>query len=226
MELKKEAAKKAVSLIRDQSRIGLGAGSTIQYMVDFLKEEKEKGLMVQLLTPSVNTRQLLEQNGFEVGDTSSTDGLDQYFDGCDQFDKDLNALKSGGGIHTLEKLLAAMADEFILVGDVSKYVENLETRIPLAVEVLHEALAFVPSRVQELFGSLRNAVMRMGKGGEPQITTRGNYLFDLWFEEWPPLSLINPALKNIPGILETSLFYGMANKAVMASNEEIRILVK
>ena len=78
-----------------------------------------------------------------------------YFDGCDQFDKDLNALKSGGGIHTMEKLFASMAKEFILVGDDSKYAEQLTTTFPLVLEVLPQAMSFILAKLPFLFGDVK-----------------------------------------------------------------------
>jgi ribose 5-phosphate isomerase A len=75
------------------------------YMVQYLQEQN---IQVQVYTSSA-TRQELLQHGFAPGDIAGMACLDIYFDGCDQFDKNLNALKSGGGIHTMEKLLASMA---------------------------------------------------------------------------------------------------------------------
>jgi ribose 5-phosphate isomerase A len=63
----------------------------------------------------------------------------------------LNALKSGGGIHTHEKLLASMADRFVIIGDDSKYTERFSERFPLVIEVIPEALYFVPAQVQKLY---------------------------------------------------------------------------
>src|SRR5436190_24093659 len=98
MDYKKEAAQKAAELIRDNTVIGFGAGTAMAHMVGFLKEKVEAGLKVKIVTSSFSTRMILYQHGFEVQDTASINLLDIYFDGCDQFDKDLNALKSGGGI--------------------------------------------------------------------------------------------------------------------------------
>ena len=75
----------------------------------------ESEWILKLFTSSADTAKFLRQLHIEVLETSLTARLDIYFDGCDQFDKSLHALKSGGGIHTQEKLLASMADEFVLV---------------------------------------------------------------------------------------------------------------
>ena len=56
------------------------------------------------------------------------------------------------------------------------------------------------------------------------ITENGNYLLDVWLGEWPDLSTINPLLKSVTGIVETSLFYKLANKAIIAGEEGIKFL--
>ncbi len=220
MNLKQEAAKKAVSFINNHLAVGLGAGATMAYMVEFLKEEKAA---VQLYTSSAATKTLLQQNGFTVHDIAVVSRLDLYFDGCDQFDKDLNALKSGGGIHTAEKLLASMAKEFILVGDESKYAEQLNTTYPLVLEILPQAISFVMAKVQELFSGVQTAI-RYDTNNKAVVTENGNCLADVWFTKWPELSQLNPILKTVTGIVETSLFYGMAGKAIIAGSGGVSIL--
>src|SRR4051794_5723263 len=106
MDLKMEAAVKAVTFIKDGDSVGLGAGATIANIVNLLAEDKDAIRNINFFTSSFTTHQLLTKHGFRVGATSDITQLDIYFDGCDQLDKDLNALKSGGGIHTQEKLLA------------------------------------------------------------------------------------------------------------------------
>ena len=58
------------------------------------------------------------------------------------------------------------------------------------------------------------------------ITERGNYLIDIWFNELPVLETINPLLKAITGVVETSLFYGMAHAAILAGINGIQIIYK
>ena len=222
MNLKQEAAKKAVTFIHNHSAIGLGAGATMAYMVEYLKANT---LSLQLYTSSAATKALLEQHHFLVNDIAEASSLDVYFDGCDQFDKHLNALKSGGGIHTAEKLLAAMAKEFILVGDEGKYAETLTTQYPLVLEVLPQAITFVKAKTVQLFNGVKTAI-RHDANNSVVITENGNYLMDVWFAVWPELATLNPILKRITGIVETSLFYDMATKAIIAGEAGVRILEK
>ncbi|HMC83941.1 MAG TPA: ribose 5-phosphate isomerase A [Chitinophagaceae bacterium] len=226
MDLKKEAARTAITFIKDKAIIGLGAGSTIHHLVDFLAEEIDKGLNVQLVTSSFTTQQLLLQKGLVVQPASSFDTIDIYFDGCDQLDKDLHALKCGGGIHTREKILASMATQFILVGDETKYAEALETKFPLAIEVLPESFRYVIKCMEKIFPSVKIAVRKSDKNDGPCITADGNYLLDAKFEAWPRLEQINPTIKAITGVVETSLFYNLAHTAIIATKEKIKILDK
>ena len=70
------------------------------------------------------------------------------FDGCDEVDENLIALKSGGGIHTKEKIIATMADDYILLVDESKVVKRLEFKYPIVLEILPESKALVEKEVK------------------------------------------------------------------------------
>lgn len=226
MDLKKEAARKAITFIKNKNTVGLGAGSTIAFMIEFLGEEVRKGLELQLLTSSFTTHQLLLQNGFTVQAISDVAEIDIYFDGCDQFDKNLNALKSGGGIHTHEKLLASMAKQFILVGDETKYAEQLSTKFPLVIELLPESYRYVLTSIQKLFPDVKAILRISDKKDGAAITENGNYLLDCWFRNWPDLGLLHTQFKTITGVVETSLLYQLAHQAIIAGNDGIKILEK
>jgi len=110
-------------------------------LIEYIKETK--GLKVKVVTPSAKTKMLCIKNGLEVTHTYSVDKVDLAFDGCDEVDEKLNALKSGGGIHTKEKLSAAMADEYILLVDNTKFVKTLTFKHPVVLEILEDALKYV-----------------------------------------------------------------------------------
>ncbi len=226
MDYKAKAAAEAVTLVKGQSIIGLGAGSTIAQAVNFLKQRIEKGLQVKIVTSSLATQELLHQQGIDTLNIQDLSSIDLYLDGCDQFDKDLHALKSGGGIHTHEKLLAIMAREFVIVGDDTKYSEKFSTKFPLVIEVIPEALQYCTAMVNQVFKNVKTTLRTNDKRDGAIITSNGNYLIDCWFKEWPVLAGINPTCKQITGVVETSLFYNMAHKAVIAGEAGIRILEK
>lgn len=222
MDFKQAAAKEALKLIRPGGTIGFGAGSTMAHLIGFIKEDAALAASLKTLSSSFTTRQLLQQQGFEVLEAGWTARVDLYFDGCDQFDRRLSALKSGGGVHTSEKVLAAMADEFVLVGDAAKRVERLEATYPLVLEVIPEALAYVSDRVKKFFNPVRSELRLSNKKDGAVITERGNFLIDCWFDPFPEPALINDRMTGIPGILEHSLFFNLAQRAIVAGPEGIR----
>jgi ribose 5-phosphate isomerase A len=226
MNFKQQAAATAITFIKDDSIVGLGAGSTIAYTIDYLKTKINDGLSIQLVTSSFTTKQLLLKENLAVLPIEFCKEIDIYFDGCDQFDKQLNALKSGGGIHTQEKLLASMAKQFILAGDDSKLVDTFDTKYPLVIEMLPQSATFVPYKIQTLFPGVKIQMRINDKKDGAVITENGNYLLDVYFEQWPALSSINQTFKNIAGVVETSLFYGMTHKAIIAGENGVTVLDK
>jgi ribose 5-phosphate isomerase A len=118
--------------------------------------------------------------------------------------------------------MAAMADEFILVGDAAKRVERLDTTYPLVLEVIPDALAYVTDRVQRFFNPVKLELRLSDRKDGATITERGNFLLDCWFSHFPEPIMINDRMINIPGILEHSLFYNLAQRAIVSGPEGIQ----
>ncbi len=226
-DYKKEAAKEAVKLIKPGMTIGFGAGSTMGHLIRYIKADLPLSGSLTTVTSSFTTRRILLEEGFVVREAGWLPGIDVYFDGCDQFDWRLTALKSGGGVHTSEKVLAAMAAEFVLVGDFSKKVDRLDATYPLVVEVLPEALGYVSDRLKKFFNPVRSELRMAGSVKDGAVVTeRGNFLIDSWFSTFPEPAMLNDRVTGIPGILEHSLFFNMAHKAVIAGPQGIEICSK
>jgi ribose 5-phosphate isomerase A len=217
IDLKLEAAKAALQYVKPGQTIGLGAGSTIAHLVNLVAHETELAATVTFTSSSFKTTSLLVDKGLTVKAPALLKHLDIYFDGCDQFDTALNALKSGGGIHTTEKVLASMADEFILLGDAGKFINQLDTTYPVVVEVLPAALQIVVHKLNIDFpGAILKQRISTQKDGAV-ISDNGNMLIDVYFDKLPPLNELNVSIGMIPGIVEHSLFYRMATKAIIAA---------
>lgn len=217
-DLKREAARAALPFIQKNSTIGFGAGTTIAHLIGFIKEDVSRASSICTVTSSFSTRNLLQKSGFRVAEMGSTHQIDLYFDGCDQFDRHLNALKSGGGIHTREKILAAMAHTFILIGDESKGVDQLDGKYPVVIEVIPDAISFVLSGLPDIFEGATPTIRLADKKDGAVITENGNFLIDCRFDHFPEPALLNEKVGLMPGVLEHSLFYGMAHKAIVAGN--------
>jgi len=225
MDYRLEAAKACLQFLKPQQIIGLGAGTTVTYLVNLIAEHHELTHSLTFVSSSFQTRQYLHQKGLNVKMAWQTSSLDIYFDGCDQLDAELNALKSGGGIHTSEKILASIAHQFILIGDESKFITELDHTYPLVIEILPEAQSAVLSRLQADF-PLASIGLRTGKGKDGVVMSdNGNLLADMKFLELPELSQLNSYIKMMPGIVDHSLFYRMAHKAVIAGANGVKVII-
>ncbi|MBC7400184.1 MAG: ribose 5-phosphate isomerase A [Mucilaginibacter sp.] len=222
-DYKMEAAKAALQFIKPGQTIGVGAGSTIANLIGLLVADNGLASTITLATSSFKTAGLIMEKGLNLKAAEHLTKLDLYFDGCDQFDAQLNALKCGGGIHTSEKILASLADEFILLGDAGKSVKNLDITYPLVLEVLPTALQLVQQWIIKNIPTAKTTMRLSTQKDGAVITENGNYLLDIYFAELWPLEKMN-AIKMVPGVVEHSLFLGIAKRAVVAGKDGVKIL--
>lgn len=204
--MKRICAKAALKLVPDHGVIGLGGGETISYLCEYIKEN---GKNVDVITPSDRTKEVCEQLGISVIDTKDADDVKIAFDGCDQVDHDLNAYKSAGGIHTKEKIIAKMAQEYVLLVDETKVVTRLECKVPIVLEIVPEAVSYVTEQTKKLGAKVKK---------------RDEHLLELYFDEIKDLETLDKQMKQITGVIETSLFYHIATKAVIAGKDGITIM--
>ena len=218
------AAKAALELIKEGQTIGLGAGTTMMHLADLIAQNQAMAESLVLLSSSFKTRSYLKQKLLQVQSIQHIDQIDSYFDGCDEFDENLNALKSGGGIHTSEKIAASMAQEFILLGDESKFVSKLTGNHPLVIEILPDALTYVMRHLHVTYPDVVIRVRMSSNKDGAVITEHGNVLVDLTFPVFPDLNELNSNIKMIPGVVEHSLFYRIATKAIIAGANGVKII--
>ena len=185
--MKRLCAKAALNLVPDHGIIGLGGGETISYLAEDIKEAR-KG--VKVVTPSDHTAQVCKKLGLEIVDTKEVKEIEIAFDGCDQVDSDLDAYKSGGGIHTLEKIIA-------------------NNKVPVVLDIIPEAVNYVTSQVEAMGATVKK---------------RDEHLLEVYYDTLPELEEIDKNLKMITGVIETSLFYQVATKALVAGEEGIRVI--
>jgi len=220
MDIKRNCAKAALKYIENGTVIGLGGGSTIAHLIRFIKEEQ---LDIKVVTPSWETKQKCEEAGLTVTTLSEATEVEVAFDGCDQVDEHLHALKSGGGIHTDEKLVASMAKEYILLVDESKVVQELTYEHPVVLEVIPKALAFVTHQLSDA----ERVEIRMSRDKDgPVMTERGNLLLDVYVQGNQDSARLEDRLKGMPGVLDVSLFTSVVTKAVVAGESGIREMTK
>lgn len=220
-DLKKLSANEALKYIKENMIIGLGGGRSISYLIEYIREEN---INVKIVTPSMKTKAICLEKGLEVLHTEFVDKIDVAFDGCDQVDKSLNALKSNGGIHTKEKIIASMAEEYILLVDEEKFVDKLTFEIPVVLEVVCDSLKLVENKIRALNGEPKVRCSENKDGFT--VTDNGNILIDVLFKEVDDIRELNKKIISICGVIETSLFTNEVTKVLVASENEIKIIEK
>ncbi|MGM0213163.1 ribose 5-phosphate isomerase A [Enterococcus sp. AZ109] len=217
--MKKRSALRALELIEDGMIVGLGGGSTISHLIHFMKEENKQ---VKIVTPSFTTANLCLEAGLTILPTYLVSHIDIAFDGCDEVDQSLNALKSGGGIHTQEKIVASLAKDYILLVDESKFFEELPFKVPIVLEVIPEARMDVANKMNELGASIVERKCSAKDG----ITRsdNGNLILDVQFKPHQDLETLNRKLQQTVGVVEISLFYQVATKIIVATETTTELI--
>jgi ribose 5-phosphate isomerase A len=127
-EEKRLAAETAVERIEPDSRVGLGTGTTVAYLLDAIAR---RGVKARYVATSPHTAEAARSLGITVEEFDVLDELDLAIDGADQISPDGWLVKGRGGAHLREKIVAASARSFVVIADSSKPVAALRAPIPL-----------------------------------------------------------------------------------------------
>src|SRR5690606_6241605 len=169
-------------------------------------------------TSEATARQAREE-GIELVELPAA-GVDLAVDGMDELAPSLDAIKGLGGALLREKVVAASARRFVLVGDESKLVSRLGEKAPVPVEVVPCGLA---RTVALLAGLGADARLRPGDG-RPFVTDNGNHVVDCRFAGPFDPEELQAELAALPGVVEHGLFLGMADLAFVAGAGGVRRL--
>ena len=217
--LKRAAAARALALVDDGMRLGLGTGSTAAHFVSLLGERVRQGLDVVGVPTSEATRLQAEREGVPLTTLDETPELDLTVDGADEIDGNLRLIKGGGGALLREKIVAAASRRMIVIADESKRVDRLG-RFPLPIEVVPFGLAATlraVERAQEGAGTPGPLRLRSAANTGPFVTDGGHFIVDAQLERIDRPEALANALAAIPGVVEHGLFLDLATGAILAT---------
>jgi ribose 5-phosphate isomerase A len=222
--LKRDAAARALREVQSGMVLGLGTGSTVAHFLRLLGQALAAGTLRDLIgvPSSVQTEGQATAAGIPLGSLRNHPRLDLTVDGADEVTPQLDLIKGMGGALLREKMIAQASHRFVVIADEGKAVPRLCTASPLPVEVVGwEWSSHVPYLEKE--GA--EVVLRRSADGTPYETDNGNRVLDCRFPEGvqDPAAL-DSGLNARAGVVETGLFLGMAEQAILAGPDGIRVI--
>lgn len=208
-EQKALVAREALRYVVDDAYVGVGSGSTANFFIDELAKIKNR--IKGAVASSVNSAARLKQHGIRLVELTSVDELPVYIDSADETTAHGAMIKGGGGSLTREKIVAAVAKQFVCIVDASKLVGVLGN-FPLPVEVIPMARSHVAHELVRL-------------GGHPElrehfVTDNGNIILDV-----QDLIILDPAeletkLNNIAGVVTNGLFARRGADVILVGSDD------
>ncbi|WP_032097504.1 MULTISPECIES: ribose-5-phosphate isomerase RpiA [unclassified Alteromonas] len=206
---KQAVAKAAIDYVEQDSIVGVGTGSTVNFFIEELGKIKHK--IEGAVSSSEASTEKLKALGIEVFELNDVSNLSVYIDGADEVTEHKHMIKGGGAALTREKIVAGVAKTFVCIVDDSKRVPVLGN-FPLPVEVIPMARSFVARELVKL-------------GGDPEyrqgvVTDNGNVILDVH-----NLDILNPreleqAINNIPGVVTNGIFALRGADIVLSATDE------
>jgi len=212
--MKQAVAHAALQYVEDNSVVGIGTGSTVDFFIDALVTIKHKIDGVVVSSDASAAR--LKSHHIPVFDLNSVNSVPVYIDGADEFTLHKQLIKGGGGALTREKIIAAVADKFVCIADISKQVDVLG-QFPLPIEVIPMARSYVARQLVKL-------------GGNPEyrdgfVTDNGNIILDTHNLAILEPTALEATINNITGVVCNGLFAKRpADVLLIGDKEEVRTL--
>ena len=192
---KQAAARAALEFVVEGSVLGVGTGSTVNFLIDELASRRVK--LAGTVSSSNGSTQRLQAAGFRVMDLNEVGEIETYIDGADETNPRRELIKGGGAALTREKIIAAAARRFVCIADESKLVDTLGA-FPLPVEVIPMARSHVSRALERLGG---RPVWR-----EKVVTDNGNHILDVHGLRIAEPVAVENAINQIVGVVTVGLF--------------------
>jgi len=224
-EQKRAAGEAAAALVDERVFvIGLGTGSTAVWFVRALAERLKAGGFTgrACVATSESTAELARSLGLELLELDRAGTIDLTVDGADEIGPGLSLIKGAGGALLREKLVWEASRRCVVIADASKRVEMLG-RHPLPIEVIPFGHTTTLRRIVAGLADCGVAAaprLRL-KGDTPLRTDNGNLIYDA-----PCGAILDPvgveaALKSITGVVDHGLFLGLAEMALIATDQGV-----
>jgi ribose 5-phosphate isomerase A len=223
MDPKQRAAQAALEYLSSDMIVGLGTGSTADFFHIALADVLKNGRLRNIV--GVPTSKGAEKHAIELKIPLTTlaeaPNPDITVDGADEIAPNLDLIKGLGGALLREKIVAQASKKLVIIADGNKIVSALGTKQPLPVEVATFGYETHASFLRSLGCE---PALRKTPDGKPYVTDNSNYIYDCRFSRIDDPRAIEQALKSRAGIVESGLFLGIAQVALVATDTGVKRL--
>ena len=218
-ELKTLVGQAALHYVVPGEIVGVGTGSTVNKFIDALATMKDQ--IKGAVSSSVASTERLKALGITVFDANDVQSLSVYIDGADEIDGQGYVVKGGGAALTREKIVAALAKQFVCIADESKLVAALGN-FPLPVEVIPMAAGQIARKFEAMGGT---ATLRM-KDGQPLVTDNGQHILDVrGLQITEPLAF-ESQVNQWPGVVTVGVFaHQKAHVCLLGCADGVRTII-
>ena len=213
--MKKIAALRGLEYINGHKFIGIGTGTTVEYLIEEIGKNRDKYANKIFYASSNKTRDLLLRYNLNVSEPDRV--LDIYIDGADSVDLNFNMIKGGGGALTREKILAYNSKYKVIIVDETKLRKNIFS-FPMPIEILPFSLNLIKINLKNMNLEYKERI----SNDKLFITDNGNYILDVNLKDVENPIEIAHKIKLIPGVIEIGLFENLAD-IVIIGKENLKI---
>jgi ribose 5-phosphate isomerase A len=214
------AAVHAAELIERDMIVGLGTGRAAAMFVHALARRVRDGLSVRGIPTSVKTAQLAEELAIPLTSLDEVRTIDIDVDGADEVDPDLNLIKGHGGALLRERVVASISKVFVVIVGTEKLVPHLGAKMSVPVEVVPFAVPVAREALRELGADVQ---LRIAEHA-PFVSDNGNHILDARFEDIGDGGALERRIDEIPGVVDSGLFIGMADRALVHEGDRFRTI--
>ncbi len=222
MTPKQRVGEACINYLKSGMVVGLGTGSTADFFLQALANAIKTGQLKDIrgIPTSRKSEQRAQHLGIPLTSLAECPQIDVTIDGADEIAPGLMLVKGLGGALLREKVVAQNSKLMVVIADAGKESPVLGTKSPLPVEVVqfaHEASA----RYLKTLGC--DPTLRRGSDGSIFVTDNGNYTYDCRFANGIPDPVaLQGRLLDRAGIVDTGLFLGIAQVALIADEAGVR----
>ncbi|MDH0495629.1 ribose-5-phosphate isomerase RpiA [Comamonas aquatica] len=217
-ELKTLVGQAALRYVVPGEIVGVGTGSTVNKFIDALASMKDQ--IQGAVSSSVASTERLQALGIPVFDANAVTSLSVYIDGADEIDGQGYMVKGGGAALTREKIVAALAQQFVCIADESKLVPALGN-FPLPVEVIPMAAGQITRKFEAMGGTV---TLRL-KDGQPLVTDNGQHILDVRGLQISAPLAFESEVNQWPGVVTVGVFaHQKAQVCLLGCAEGVRTI--